>query len=57
MTGSMVMGEARQPAGFAAVGAVAGVLKIAARFAAERSSGRIGKPGLLISVPGESALR
>ena len=57
MTGSMVMGTAGQPPGLAAVGAVAGVLKMAARLAALRSAGRIGKPGLLISVPGERALR
>src|SRR5271165_5221252 len=51
----MVIGAAAQPFGLLAGGATAGVLKMLARFAALRSVGRIGKPGLLICVPGESA--
>src|SRR5260370_37431032 len=43
--------------GTAGHGPVAGVLNTAARFAAERSAGRIGKPGLLIDVPGDKPLR
>src|SRR2546423_9578093 len=50
VTGSMVIGTAEQLA-------IAGVLKIAARLAAERSAGKMGNPGLLICVPGDNALR
>src|SRR5215475_1857520 len=59
VTGSIVIAWAGHPAVFgpSGSGAVAGVLKIAAKFPAERSSGKIGSAGLLISVPGESALR
>src|SRR5258705_1063918 len=50
MTGSIAIGAAGQDP-------EAGVLKIEARLAAERSAGRMGNAGLLICVPGESALR
>src|SRR6266403_4020917 len=50
MTGSIAIGAAGQDP-------EAGVLKIEARLAAERSAGRMGNAGLLICVPGERALR
>src|SRR3954469_23511869 len=49
LTSSMLIGTPAQ-------GPVVGVLKIAARLAAERSVGRIGRL-VLINVPGESPLR
>src|SRR5882672_8806492 len=49
LTSSIVIGTPEQLA-------VAGVLKTAARFAAERSAGRIGKV-VLMSVPGDKPLR
>ena len=50
------MGTAGQPPGLAMVGAVAGVLKTAARFAAERSAGKIGRAGIIdLRARGKSA--